>query len=95
MERVSVSSTGTQANSYSFGEIAAGGRYVVFTSEATNLVPGDTNGKDDVFMRDLQTGTTSRLSVTSDGAEANGASSYPAISARWRPWLFSNPPPTT
>jgi Tol biopolymer transport system component len=79
-ERASVSSAGVQANNYSYGQIAAGGRYVVFASEATNLVPGDTNAKEDIFIRDLQTDTTARLSITSDGVQATGASSYPAIS---------------
>ncbi len=81
-QRVSVSSAGVQANEASGGaRMASGGRYVVFESSATNLVPGDGNAKDDVFLRDLQTGTTSRLSVTSAGAEANNNSWYAAISA--------------
>jgi hypothetical protein len=77
---VSVSSTGAQANNYSYGKIAEGGRYVVFTSEATNLVPGDTNDKNDVFLRDLQAGVTARLSIATDGTQANGESYSPAIS---------------
>jgi Tol biopolymer transport system component len=50
------------------------GRYVVFQSSYTNLVPNDTNGVADIFMRDLQTGTTTRLSVDSNGKQANGNS---------------------
>ena len=49
--------------------IGADGRYVVFVSEATNLVAGDTNGKLDVFLRDRAEGTTTRVSVTDAGAQ--------------------------
>jgi hypothetical protein len=49
--------------------ISGDGRYVAFTDIASDLVPGDTNNCSDVFVRDLQTGTTERVSVTSDGAE--------------------------
>jgi Tol biopolymer transport system component len=61
---VSRSSTGTQGNGGSGmdpdgpGALSRDGRFVAFTSSATNLVPGDTNGKSDVFVRDLKTGTT-------------------------------------
>ena len=54
--------------------ISADGRYVAFVSEATNLVEGDTNGVADIFVFDRLTGVTERMSVGSDGAEANGAS---------------------
>jgi Tol biopolymer transport system component len=57
--------------------ISADGRFVVFGSSASNLVTGDTNTADDVFMHDRQAGTTARLSVTPGGAEANGPS-YPS-----------------
>ena len=51
--RVSVGSGGTQGNSFSYRlAISADGRYVAFDSTATNLVPGDTNGTDDIFVRD-------------------------------------------
>jgi hypothetical protein len=53
-------------------KMAAGGRYVVFTSLASDLVPNDTNGSQDVFLRDLQTGTTQRLNVLADGSELPG-----------------------
>src|SRR6185369_2138981 len=49
--------------------ISADGRHVVFASRATNLVPGDTNGKLDVFVRDLDDGITRRVSVDSGGVE--------------------------
>ena len=54
-------------------KIAAGGRYVVFTSLAGDLVPDDTNGSMDVFLRDLQTGTTERLNVHPDGSQITDA----------------------
>jgi len=54
--------------------ISANGRYVVFSSQASNLVAGDTNGASDVFERDLQTGQTARVSVSGSGAEGNGPS---------------------
>jgi hypothetical protein len=50
--RASVSSGGQQANGHSFGSVVSGdGRHVGFTSSATNLVPSDTNGEMDVFVR--------------------------------------------
>ncbi len=79
--RVSVGSGGAQANSESFQPaISSDGRYVAFRSTATNLVSGDTNGADDVFVRDLTAGTTTRVSVDSGGREANGRSASPSIS---------------
>jgi putative transposon-encoded protein len=81
-ERVSVASDGTQANGFSdFGHISADGRFVVFRSDATNLVPGDTNAVGDIFVRDRQGNTTTRVSLSSAGAQANNASSAPKISA--------------
>ncbi len=61
--------------------LSAGGRYVAFWSTASNLVPGDTNGKQDVFVRDLVSGTIERVSVDSAGMESNGDSTDPSISA--------------
>ncbi len=51
--------------------VSAGGRFVVFTSAASNLVAGDTNGDFDVFVRDLRAGTTERVSVGASGTQAN------------------------
>jgi Tol biopolymer transport system component len=83
--RVSVSSDGTQGNSYSYGpSISTDGRYVMFHSYASNLVPDDTNACGDVFMRDRQTGETMRVSVSGDGTQGNGESRYPSISADGR-----------
>jgi Tol biopolymer transport system component len=73
--RVSLNSAEAQANGASgFGVISASGRFVAFVSAASNLVPGDTNGADDVFVRDRQNGTTRRLSVSSGGTQANAES---------------------
>jgi Tol biopolymer transport system component len=81
-ERVSVAADGTQANNGSYSQsISADGRYVAFSSWANNLVPDDTNERPDIFVRDRQTGTTERVSVTSDGTQANSTSWYPSISA--------------
>jgi Tol biopolymer transport system component len=81
--RVSVGRDGAQADLESrCAAISADGRYVVFTSEATNLVPGDTNGFPDAFVRDLVRGTTRRVSVGIGGAQAeSGGSAWCAISA--------------
>jgi Tol biopolymer transport system component len=80
--RVSVAAGGGDPDGASSNpDISADGRYVVFESAADNLVPGDTNGLPDVFLRDLQTGTTKLVSAGRNGAPANGASGAPAISA--------------
>jgi Tol biopolymer transport system component len=87
-ERVSVDSNGVQANgdsgSYLFVSITANGRFVAFASSATNLVPGDTNGVMDIFVRDRQSSTTERVSVDSAGGQANGDSANPSLSADGR-----------
>ncbi|MBI3784003.1 MAG: hypothetical protein HY270_11440, partial [Deltaproteobacteria bacterium] len=80
-EVASVDSSGIEGNNNSFSPVAsANGRYVAFHSNATNLVPGDTNAASDVFVHDRQTGVTERVSVDSSGAQGNGASSFPKIS---------------
>ena len=89
--RVSVSSTGEQANSYSSEtSISADGRYVAFQSFASNLVVGDTNGAPDVFVRDLGAGSTQRVSVRTNGGQANDGSYFPAISADGRYVAFQS-----
>jgi hypothetical protein len=73
--RVSVRSGGGQANDASFDPaISADGRYVAFYSFASNLVPGDTNGKRDVFVHDRATNATTRVSVSSGGFQGNDTS---------------------
>ena len=84
-ERVSVNSAGAEGDGSSERPtLSADGRYVAFSSSATNLVPGDTNGQSDVFVHDRRTGTTERVSVDSAGTEANGWSERPSISADGR-----------
>jgi Tol biopolymer transport system component len=91
---VSVGLNGVPANNDSDdASISADGRYVAFGSLASNLVAGDGNGFADVFVRDLQTGTTTRLSVPGGGGQANGNSALgsPAmISAGGRYVAFSS-----
>ena len=77
-EQVDVSTNETPANARSMEPtISPDGRYVTFTSDASNLVAGDTNGKPDAFIRDRQAGTTERISVSSLGAEGNGNAEGP------------------
>lgn len=64
--------------------MSADGRYVAFTSTATNLVPGDDNGVDDVFLFDAATGETRLVSSNLDGLPGDGWSSGPAVSADGR-----------
>src|SRR5262249_52570969 len=81
LERASVDSSGSEANGSSIAPVLSfDGRWVAFTSEATNLVAGDENGSIDVFVHDRVTGTTERVSVDSTGAEGQGPSRTPAIS---------------
>ncbi len=83
--RVSIASDGTQANEKSRDPVlSSDGRYVVFSSRADNLVIGDTNERDDVFVHDLETGNTDRVSISSDGLEGNDHSSKPWISSDGR-----------
>jgi len=84
-ERESVSSAGVQGDLNStLPCISADGRYVAFQSDASTLVAGDTNGLTDIFVRDRYAGTLRRVNVTAGGAQANGTSSFPAISADGR-----------
>ncbi len=84
-ERVSVTTAGVQANGKSFAPVfSPDGRYVAFTSNATNLAAGDSNGVADIFVHDRQTGTTERVSVGSGGAQANSDSDHAAMSADGR-----------
>jgi Tol biopolymer transport system component len=80
-ERVSVDSAGRQANGPSVDAAVSGnGRMIAFTSTASNLVSGDTNRASDVFIRDLATGKTERVSVGSGGRQASGLSCCPSLS---------------
>lgn len=90
--RVSVASDGTQTNEISINSsISADGRYVAFDSLASNLVSGDTNNAYDVFVHDTLTGWTERVSVASDGTQANGfLTIFPSISADGRYVAFQS-----
>src|SRR3954452_25120534 len=88
-ELVSVGLDGIAAGSSIHPTLSAHGRFVAFWSSSDNLVPGDTNGHSDVFVRDRLKGTTERVSISSDGAQGNdesGSDFYPgvAISAQGR-----------
>ena len=81
-ERVSVTSAGLQPDWHCYApSISADGRFVTFLSTADDLVPGDTLGYQDVFLRDRTAGTTVRVNVSSAGAEANQSAIHAAISA--------------
>ena len=72
IERVSISSVGIQADGDSEEpSISSDGFIVAFISEATNIVPGDTNDAQDVFVHDLDTGITERMSVASAGSQGD------------------------
>ena len=89
--RASVDAMGADANDASLDPVlAAEGRFVAFTSRATNLVAGDGNVADDVFVRDLDLETTTRVSVASDGTEGDDVSGGAAISANGRFVAFSS-----
>ncbi|MGO8927883.1 MAG: hypothetical protein ACLQU3_13485 [Limisphaerales bacterium] len=87
---VSVATNGGSADFASSDPAISGdGRYVAFTSSADNLVPGDTNKAQDVFVRDLQSGTTALVSLSSAGSgPGNGASYSPTLSSDGRYVLF-------
>src|SRR5205807_1977339 len=93
-ERVSVASDGSQGNGASLAPaVSANGRFVAFTSLASNMVPGDTNDASDVFVRDRANAVTERASVASDGTGADTDSSRfdrPALSASGRQVAFQS-----
>lgn len=97
---VSVSSSGEQGTDFSgfqlnVGRLGTGvavsytGRYVAFAAGAPNLVNQDTNGVPDVFWHDRVTGQTLRVSVATDGSQAQGESGFPAISGNGRIVAFT------
>jgi Tol biopolymer transport system component len=100
--RVSVSSSGAEANAAGLARsfrgsmfmsrpfLSANGRYAAFTSRAANLVADDTNGRSDVFVHDLWTGRTIRVSLTANGTEADGDSFVAGISADGRVVAFTS-----
>ena len=85
----SVTSLGTPGDGSSYApSLSADGRFVAFSSQASDLVVGDTNGEPDIFIRDLVEGITIRVSVSSLGEEADGGSYVPTISADGRMVAF-------
>lgn len=89
--RVSVATGGAQGNGNSWETaVTPDGRWVAFQSIASNLVPGDTNNAHDIFLHDRQQGTTVRVSVGAGGAQGNGQSRLPGLSADGRRIVFSS-----
>jgi len=92
-KQISVDSQGRPANDSSGGSrpaLSNRGRYIGFLSVANNLVPDDTNQVTDLFVYDQQTGQMARLSVASDGTEANRESTDIALSGDGRFALFAS-----
>ncbi len=80
--RVSTDSLGVEGNDFSYAPaISADGQLIAFSSKASNLVANDVNNTFDVFVHDMETQATTRVSVTSQGENANAQSDWPAISA--------------
>ncbi|MCY2986823.1 MAG: S8 family serine peptidase, partial [Planctomycetota bacterium] len=91
VERVSVANGGIQSNGFSYSPtLSADGRFVAFYSQASNLVLGDTNGEDDVFVVDRESGTIQRVSIAEDGTQGNGQSNAPTLSADGRFVAFAS-----
>ncbi|MEZ5851410.1 MAG: hypothetical protein R3D68_12265 [Hyphomicrobiaceae bacterium] len=93
-ELVSTTSTGEAATGPGYGsitpQISYDGRFVVFESSATNLRPNDTNGVQEIFVKDMVTGAVKPLSIADDGTQANHNSSAPSISADGRYVIFTS-----
>jgi Tol biopolymer transport system component len=100
--RASIATDGTQADARGFDRssrwsmfmsrpfLSANGRYAAFTSRAPNLVEGDGNQMSDVFVHDLVTGMTTRVSISANGREADGESFVSGISADGRVVAFTS-----
>jgi hypothetical protein len=92
--RVSVGSAGTQANATSVSAgnraLTTDARFVAFQSSSSDLVPGDTNGVEDIFVHDRVTGETQLVSLSSSSGQAQRASQNPAISHDGRYVAFDN-----
>ena len=93
-ERVSVDTSGAQSAGHSGGlggiSVSSQGRYVVFESSSADLVANDTNGVQDIFLRDRQLNTTRRINVSATEEEANGISENPRITPDGRYVVFSS-----
>jgi len=91
LKRLSVASDGNTANHDSFSPtISADGQWVVFVSQADNLVADDSNEASDIFLHHVPSGLTRRMSVSSDGTESNGRSFAPSMSPDGRWILFAS-----
>lgn len=94
IERINITEFGIESNGVSFwGHLSGDGRYCVFSSGGFTLVPDDTNFSFDVFVKDRQTGVVRRVSVASDGTEAelgSGVSNPPMFSDDGRFILFES-----
>jgi Tol biopolymer transport system component len=94
VERISVATGGAQATGGDSGgrrpSISADGNMVAFVSQATNLVSGDTNGVEDVFVRDREAGSTERVSESSFGAQADAATESCSISGNGQFVVFQS-----
>jgi Tol biopolymer transport system component len=86
VERVSIGTDGEEGDQPAGGvaSISNDGRYVAFSSDASTLVPGDTNGCRDVFLRDRELGTTTRISLDAEGNQLDADSGGPTISGDGR-----------
>ena len=89
LEVISRSTGGTLGdNPSTASSVSAGGRYVTFVSQATNLISNDSNAKFDIFVRDRTRNTTERVSVATDGTQGNNDSAFPSVSADGRSAAF-------
>jgi Tol biopolymer transport system component len=93
LTRMSVDSAGAQADgdsAWSRPAVSGDGRYVAFASDADDLVAGDTNGVADVFVHEVATGVTVRVSVDSAGVQGNRDSFSPSLSESGRFVAFTS-----
>jgi Tol biopolymer transport system component len=91
--KVSVGRNGNEANGNNFFPVVSGnGNIVAFQSDSSNLVTGDTNGHEDVFVRNVRTSTTTRVSLGLNNKQLKGISLEPSISANGRYVLFAVTP---
>ena len=70
--------------------VSVDGRYLAFSTADTNVVPGDANGKSDVFLRDLRKGTTRLVVLAADGSQTDGDNGSPSISSRGKVVVFAS-----
>ena len=90
-ERISIASDGSEADGDSVaGSISENGRFIAFASGATNLVQNDTNNTADVFLYDREENSIQRISVSSEGVEANGPSLRPLLSGNGQFVIFDS-----